>query len=258
MTTVDEYSLAAVPVEQRRGKLSLGTASAFVWIASGNHYLITNWHVVIMVDPFTGKNLHEQGARPTSLRAQFNPMRMIWEKQVREIHLYGEDDRPRWFIHAVHGNKVDVVAIPLPNPSSETNYYPINQMKREQELAIHIGMDVFVLGYPFGASAPGFPVWKRGSIASEPQLAPLSDRYFLIDSSSRPGMSGAAVIRRAWGAHLKENLSVSITAEPVTRVAGIYSGRLHTNSALDAQLGIVWPTTLVDEIISAAKRDPGE
>lgn len=80
------------------------------------------------------------------------------------------------------------VAIPLPAQPEHLNFRPINEMSTEA-LQVSVGMDVFVLGYPFGFQLPGYPVWKRGSIASEPDLAPLTYRYMLVDSASRPGMS---------------------------------------------------------------------
>jgi hypothetical protein len=74
-------------------------------------------------------------------------------------------------------------------------------------------LEVFILGYPFPIELPGYPVWKRGRIASEPDLASLAPAlgssgrrkvkfgahprdYLLADTASRPGMSGAPVIRR--------------------------------------------------------------
>lgn len=163
--------------------------------------------------------------------------------------------RPLWLVHAAHKRKIDVVAIPLEPPEDFINFYPINRMKREDELAIRISMDCYVLGYPFGAPPPGFPVWKRGSIASEPELAGPGNQYFLIDSASRPGMSGAPVILRSWGTHMLEDGAVSTVTGAVTRFIGVYSGRLHTRDALEAQIGIVWPTRLIREIIAESIRD---
>jgi hypothetical protein len=124
-----------------------------------------------------------------------------------------------------------------------------------QEHAIIIGMDVYVLGYPFGAEPPYFPVWKRGSIASEPELAGVGHFYFLIDSASRPGMSGGPVILRSVGTFVKENEALSTTARPATRFIGAYSGRLHTKDPLDAQIGMVWPRRWITEIIAHARPD---
>jgi hypothetical protein len=68
-------------------------------------------------------------------------------------------------------------------------------------------------------------------------------------------MSGAAVILRSWGAHVKENDAVNMTAGAVTRFIGVYSGRLHTKDPLDAQIGMVWPASLISEIILGECRD---
>jgi hypothetical protein len=58
---------------------------------------------------------------------------------------------------------------------------------------------------------------------------------------SRPGMSGGPVIRRSWGAHVKEQDAVSMTGGSATKFIGIYSGRLKTKEPLEAQLGMYGP-----------------
>lgn len=255
MPKIDGYSRATVPIEQRFRDLHLGTATAFVWVQNDVHYLITNWHVATMVDPNTGRNLHDQAARPDAFRAQFNTQQLIWEKVSKDVPLYDNDERPLWLVHPVYRRKVDVIALPLAPPDKGTDYCPINRLSRESELLLAIGMDVFVLGYPFGAEAPGFPVWKRGSIASEPELAPLTNNYFLVDTSSRPGMSGGPVIRRSWGIHVKEQDAVSMTGGSETKFVGVYSGRLKTKDPLEVQLGMAWPAALISEIIMGNTRD---
>ena len=100
---------------------------------------------------------------------QFNPRRFIWEKITKDLALRGKDDQPLWLVHPIHKRKVDVVALPLEPPNAEIDYCPINRLPHESELLVAVSMDVYVLGYPFGASPPGFPIWKRGSIAFEPE-----------------------------------------------------------------------------------------
>src|SRR5712671_3256126 len=153
---IDEYSRAGVPVIQHFDSTTLGTASAFVWKEQGQHFLITNWHVVTMINPNTGENLHNEAGRPNRLIAYFNPRFYEWEKYDREIPLFDDEGKPRWLIHGGHGRSIDVVAIPLPQLTQDDrlDYCPINSMAREEEHAIIIGMDVFVLGYPFGAVPP--------------------------------------------------------------------------------------------------------
>lgn len=151
----------------------------------------------------------------------------------------------------------DVVAIPLPISGDDpiVNIYPINTLKSEVDLAVEIGMDVFILGYPFGNDPPAFPVWKRGSIASEPDLTRIGRGFMLVDTASRPGMSGSPVIRRSYGFHLLSDGAHSIQSTPQSKFIGIYSGRLRTKNPMDAQLGMVWPIEDIEEVVIGKKLD---
>jgi hypothetical protein len=119
---------------------------------------------------------------------------------------------------------VDIVAIPLnaDDLKGKVTLFPVAPGR----IAIMIGMNVFILGYPFGSGPPSFPVWKRGCIASEPDLVRMTTGYYLIDTASRPGMSGSPVILRSWKGHVMEtNSFMAMTEGPIDRVIGIYSGR---------------------------------
>jgi hypothetical protein len=99
--------------------------------------------------------------------------------------------------------------------------YPINLIT-SKPLRIRVGMEVFILGYPFGASPPAFPVWKRGTIASEPDLARLTQGYYLVDTASRPGMSGAPVILRSWTNDFIEGGMRALSDNPATNLIGLF------------------------------------
>jgi hypothetical protein len=116
-------------------------------------------------------------------------------------------------------------------------------------------MEVFILGYPFGPEPPGFPVWKRGSIASEPDLAQLGAKYLLIDTASLPGMSGSPVIRRSWTNHLVDANYTSDDNRIATKFIGVYSGRRKGPQGSDTQLGMVWPASYITDILTVPKRD---
>ena len=253
MTAIDPYSVAAIPIELLFDATVLGAGTAFVWATSGAHFLITNWHNVSGRNPFDGKHVLKNAGEPNSLRVWFNKKNSLGEKVPIDIPLHEPSGKARWFIHPVLA-KIDVVALPFPIPPG-VDAYPINLMASEP-LLTKVGMDAYVLGYPFGFGVAGLPVWKRGSIASEPDVLSPEQHYFLLDTASRPGMSGSPVIMRSWGAHLLEdgnyNLGGPLTA---TRFIGIYSGRLHTTDPLDAQLGIIWPEALVQDICAAQKAD---
>ena len=255
MTRIDFYSLTAVPIEQCSNGVPFGNATAFVWKRREQHYLITNWHVATGRNAETGEL--EAPVQPDMFRALFNTRVTDFGKQQYDIIIRDGDGRPLWFAHPLRQRGSDLVAVSLPIRGDDPiiNMYPINSERPEGNLEVTIGMDVFILGYPFGAQPPGFPVWKRGSIASEPDLTRMGRGYMLVDTASRPGMSGAPVIRRSWGTHLLEGNSVAMDAGSRTKFIGVYSGRLHTKDATEAQLGMVWPIEDIEEIIDGSKLD---
>jgi hypothetical protein len=161
--------------------------------------------------------------------------------------------RAPWLIHPDYREGIDVVALPLPQQDG-ADLYPINRMP-SKELVLAVGMDVFIVGYPYAIGPAALPVWKRGSIASEPQVLDPERPYMLIDTATRSGMSGSPVIRRSWGDQLLEDGSIetSISKSGVatgTRFVGVYSGRLKSSDPRDAQLGLCWPAHFVQEIIA--------
>jgi hypothetical protein len=255
MTKVDPFSLTTVPLDVSANGNALGSATGFIWKEGEQHYLITNWHVV------TGRNARtnalEAKVQPDMLSLLFNTRIMHFGKQQYDIKIRDQNNSPLWYTHPVRQRGSDVVAVPLPMPGNDPiiNMYPINTLKSEADLAVRIGMDVFILGYPFGSPPPGFPVWKRGSIASEPDLTRIGAGYLLVDSASRPGMSGAPVLRRSWASHLLENEAISADSTPQSKFIGIYSGRLYTSDHTDAQLGMVWPVLDIQEVIWGKKFD---
>jgi hypothetical protein len=255
MTTIDQFSLTTTPVEQFFNNTPLGSATGFVWSNSGKYYLVTNWHVVTCRIFPTRQYMKLHGGRPNMLRVRFNFGQRIFEKQQFDIKIRNDEDKPLWLVHPARN--VDVAVIPLLLTQDQlrvVDLRPINELS-VAGLATYIGMDVFILGYPFGAGPPAYPIWKRGSIASEPDLVRLTTDYLLVDTASRPGMSGAPVILRSWSNHIvKPNVAArdDITA---TKFIGVYSGRLHTRNPSDAQIGMVWPAEVINEIIAGNRID---
>jgi hypothetical protein len=252
---MDQFSLTTTPIEQFFNNMLLGTATGFVWSNSGKYYLITNWHVVTLRIFPTREYIKTHGGRPNMLRARFNFAAQVFEKQQFDIRIRDDDDRPLWLVHPARN--VDIAVIPLllsENQKALVNLYPMNEIT-VTGLAVYIGMDVFILGYPFGAGPPAYPIWKRGSIASEPDLARLTTDYLLVDTASRPGMSGAPVILRSWGNHIVQANIAARDDMVATKFIGVYSGRLRTKDSTDAQIGVVWPAEFINEIIAGNKRD---
>jgi len=252
MTTIDRFSLCTVPLELLANKTPLNVrATGFVWKRGQQHYLVTNWHVI------TGKNIQtgelELPARPDSFRALFNFPTGDFGKSEASIDLRDTNGKPLWFVHP-SGSRIDVVVLPLNlSPTTAVDLSPINSYI-SKPLRIQIGMEVFILGYPFGMDPPGFPVWKRGTIASEPDLVPSRTSYYLVDTASRPGMSGAPVILRSWTNDYVDGSVRAIMDTPATNFIGVYSGRLIAASH-EAQIGMVWHQSYIEDIIGSSVRD---
>jgi hypothetical protein len=251
---VDPYSWATVPIQLYFENTELSLATAFIWEKDGKPFLITNWHNVTGVDPFSGKHISPTGAEPNRMQVWWNKKGELGRRHGSFIALKDANGAPLWLAHPHHGSKVDVVAIPIA-PDENSEMIAINNLP-SCDLAVGVGTEVFVLGYPFGIGPAGLPIWKRGSIASEPQLSPLQPHVF-VDTASRPGMSGSPIIRRSWGTHELRGGGTITGIGPATAFFGVYSGRFKSSDALDAQLGIAWPKGLLLEILSAQKRAEG-
>lgn len=179
-----------------------------------------------------------------------------------EVPLRDASDLPLWLKHPVHADRVDVVAVPITLPDHlhatdiEKFIEPMNDETTES-----VADDVFILSYPFGMSAGGvFPIWKRGSIASEPALDLNDLPMFYVDTASRSGMSGAPVVlfeRRpvTLMRNSPENPERQEISQHRMKVLGDYSGRIGADdTGLKAQLGIVWKARVIDEVVSGGIR----
>jgi hypothetical protein len=256
MTRLDQFTLTTIPLEQYFNDTQLGQGTGFVWKVGERNYLVTAWHVLSMRDFYTGENLKGHAGRPNILRTLFNIQTGSFAKQRLDIKIWDDDDKPLWLVHLK--KSVDIAVLPLPPtpPGLTVALYPLNVLANTK-LRIEIGMEVFILGYPFKIELPAYPVWKRGSIASEPQLIRFVTHYLLVDTASRPGMSGAPVIRRSWSGHLVEPGFVPLVDTPLSKFIGVYSGRVRTDHPQEAQIGLVWDGSFIDEIIAGNVRDDG-
>jgi len=256
---IDEFSLTTVPIDLRFNEQPISSATAFTWERHDMHFLITNWHNVSGRDPNTDEHISKTtAAEPNMLSGLFNKKgTTLGHKHPVVIHIRQDSGEVAWLVHPTHKRKIDVVAIPLGSELvSSIRFCPINKMG-SSDLLVKIGMDVFVLGYPFGPGKTGLPVWKKGSIASEPDLVPHVEKYVLVDTASRPGMSGSPVILRTYFIHVTQENEITATPGAANKFIGVYSGRLHTQGPLEAQIGMVWSATYIDEIIDGGLREHG-
>lgn len=236
-------------------KLSAGTAFLYKHKDTNKFYIITNWHVVSGKNNISQELLSKNGAIPNKIRVFLHKKGALGYWHNGDINLYDDIhsfEGKRWLEHPIHNMKVDVVAIPIVIPEECENYNIVEELIHHdyaQDYKSQIGDDVFILGYPSGIKGGGFfPIWKSGTIASEPVLEIDELPLFYIDAASREGMSGSAVIvKKARYISLYNGTASSYYQ---TALLGIYSGRLGVDEFGHA-VGRVWKARVIDEIIEA-------
>ena len=246
---IDGFSITSIYIKMYFNECKLSVGTAFIYEYNKQLFLITNWHNVSGKNPDTNKHLSETLAEPNKINLYLNKNNKLGEWEIFSIDLYKEDEKV-WLEHPSFAQKVDAVAIPIEIPSHLT-YNPINneamQVDYVQDYKPVVGDDIFILGFPFALTASGyFPIWKRASIASEPEININDLPLFYVDTASRQGMSGSPVI-------VKKRRPITIMGDTkVSRhqstLLGIYSGRIG-DSSIEAQLGRVWKVSAIIDII---------
>jgi hypothetical protein len=231
-----------------KGGERIATGTAFSVQSGNSNFLITNWHNVTGRNHITNEPLHKNGyCDPKFIQVWFNTETPgVWKK--KSFRLRGENGANIFHEHP-NGREVDVVAIHYLVFDGIINQ-SIHMDLANTNLAVYPSKGVSILGFPNGLTAGRFyPIWKRGHIASEPELDFENKPMFLIDATTRKGMSGAPVI-------LKETNNAEFWSDTTdsgidykngthVKFLGIYSGRLDG----DSEIGRVWKPIVIQEII---------
>ena len=253
---VDPLSVVSLYLEAQLGGTQVTQATGFVVKERDLHFLVTNWHVVTLRDPETGKPVLKHGstgrpiADPDSLRIWHHGKQLgTWVTRVEPLR--EPDGSPRWIEHK-EGRSVDVVAVPLQNIDEHVQVYPLDRGLADIDMALDVAMPISIIGFPAGFTGPHrFPIWKTGHIASDPELDYDGRPMFLIDATTRGGMSGSPVMLRSWAFRNQAGTTV-FTQGMRTRLLGVYSGRLGGSKT---EIGKVWRAAVLEEIVARAVQE---
>jgi hypothetical protein len=263
--SIDILSFCVVPITPFFNDVELSSATGFFYslVVDGTPtlWLVSNWHVFSgrQIGP-PNKALMLNGAIPNRIR--FQVMKALPGNIVQVHHqfanLYDADDKAFWRQHQSKSD-VDIAGLNLGRGLDGFAVGGINENAR-YDMKIEIGNDVFVLGYPLGFSHfISTPIWKRGSIASEPHAeTPESRNRIMIDATTRSGMSGSPVIMREKTHYVSESGQVMQHVN-ASRFIGVYSSRPafagKSASAIDGiedrrtELGYVYKAGCIEQII---------
>lgn len=271
-TILRELSFCCTPIEllSNDGELSrMAHATGFFYRHNDRQYLVTNWHVVSGRNPLTGLLESQQGYIPqrisfhgfevfrngTDVEFRRRRWRFEWGEEMAELL-----SQPQ----TIDGRVVDLWAFPLPAgilfEQDDARQIFVNSHTASCFVNDHANLDIgtasgddcFIVGYPLSNySGAMFPVWKRGSIASEPLVGLGAYGAFLIDAATTKGMSGSPVYRFQRGPAV-------LQGERVTQVTGfnfigIYGGRLQNRELESTNLGYAWLRSDLPRLIDQMK-----
>ena len=243
---IDPLSLCSLWVETIALGKPFGTATGFCVNANGRKLLITNWHVVSGRDADTGKALSSTAAIPDELAIRHHSSAGLGQWVIESQRLQTPSGANAWHEHP-SGNAVDVIALPLEMQNPDIQIYPLDLGLADFDMMVYVAMPVSIIGFPFGLSTAGaWPIWKTGHIASDPDLDYDDRPAFLIDATTRAGMSGSPVVLRSYGGYASSKAHMVIGGGPGTRFLGVYSGRIHNQ----AEIGRVWRPSSIKEILA--------
>ena len=132
-----------------------------------------------------------------------------------------------------------------------------------------------LVGYPYGFydKKNALPIWKTGSVASEPEVDFEGKPCFLVDVSAFPGMSGSAVFAISphgvyeskdggikMGKNLKTFLGIYASMEMVCKEKYLEeiihdAGRVGIVDRESLEIGYVWKANLLLETVTGISID---
>lgn len=260
---VDVSGLCAVSLEMKRDEVILANGTGFLWaMQNGITALVTAWHNLSGLHHTTRECLHSMGGIPNRITVR---LMMIEPRNflVQNINLYLDEKecQPRWLVHKEYGSFLDFCFLPVKFPGLVPC---VNDIFKVDETKLEPGHDVFAVGFPNKVSvAAVFPVWKRGSIASDVAIPIEGHPKYLIDMTGRSGMSGSPVYRIQKGGFYEGDAKDGRFLIGTKReFIGIYTGRAVGFGKESSELGFVWRSAFVKQMLQNPtldeKPEPGK
>ena len=286
---LDYFSTCASHISLSFGDTKLAHGTGFFYSRGDRIYFVTALHNFTGTEWRTGRNLSTKAGRPDRFNMTI-PLEIqrggdVLFNRLNIQILLNINDVPIWHIHPRHGAEVDVAVLDMTGISELPDVYPEaadfsdmrelfekgNSHEKVKKFSFaddflrvpfvnkkmmyypDVGQDVFVVGYPLDfAGQEEFPIWKRGSVASEPVEDYRGLPFYLIDAMTREGLSGSPVIGDFVNPAFPMPRGVLTRIGTERAFAGVYTSRLGARDDFSAQVGIVWKQQAVDEIIDGA------
>lgn len=207
----------------------IATGTGFTCSNLDETWLITNRHVLLGRKPGTNEYADSKMRQPTQAAITWVEEDLSSKSMV--IELFGADHSELWIEHPPLAHRLDLVAIMVPN-GAFVDVDLAASLEENPEYTVTSGDPIVVIGFPFGLSAGinGLPIMFSGIVASPPGILIDGQPRFLIDSRTRPGLSGAPVYYYPNAAAVRRGGSDESFPSPV--FLGLYCGRINDKSDL--------------------------
>ncbi|AIK71175.1 TPA: trypsin-like peptidase domain-containing protein [Clostridioides difficile] len=256
--TISPYSMASYYVDVFFNDIKLSNATCFFTKRKDTLYLVTNWHVVSGRNADSKICLDKMGSVPNKLRVYVpregeNSTVSYDDDFYMDIDLLDQEGNKLWYEMQKDDRMVDVVVVPLHEVKGA--YITIEDAEEpyNEQVYFEIASEIYIIGFPFGKQTGYIPIWKKASVASEPELDVEDLPYFFADTATKSGMSGSPVILYKDRPVVLMSESEKKFSRHWTKLVGIYSGRIGADSETkgDAQLGRVWKPHIIQELIDS-------
>ena len=231
------------------------TSTGFFWRHNTEVYVVTNWHCLSGDNPNTLKPIGSFSPNKLLIEGKIvqqdtTDMKRSLVKGFRvETAIEDTEGRRLWTEHP-RRHLVDVAALRLPiGDDGGSGFCCLNEISYEDQWSPDVGADAFIVGFPEGVSAAhSTPIWKRASIASEPDLGYEDTPVFLVDTVGNRGLSGSPVVASGSGVFIPNGkLGDDTVLGTWKKFVGVYAGRLG-EAGIQSQLGRVWKAEVIDEL----------
>jgi len=189
---IQKETVQSLYIELYRDSTPLGSGTGFIIKSKTKNYLVTNYHVLTNKNPVTGQWLDPKIPIAPNRVAIVHNASKLGDHVIKWEKLLDKNGNPLWHETKINKEMVDVVELPL-HDTTGIAIYPVAYNNIVPDSFVIAPTDrVFIIGFPLGLkSAPFFPIWKSGLIASEPEIDQENKPVVWIDVASFPGMSGS-------------------------------------------------------------------
>jgi hypothetical protein len=240
-TMIDPQSVTSLSLKIIHGTSEIGSATGFVLTKNNRRYLVTNRHVVLACSQ--DQEVADVGGWicANKLLIFHNQLEHLGSWIWKTEDLFDASGKPRWLEHPTLKGAIDIIALPLLNIQG-VQFYPLDIELAKTDVLTPPGDSVSIVGFPFGlAQYSGLPVWKNGTIASDMDINFQGKSVFLVDATTRPGMSGSPVYAVRSG--FVRTSHGMMGGGGMVKFLGIYSEQIPA-----AEIGGVWKAQLVREL----------